>query len=96
MGAGSSEESNPLDKKDDASPPLSERIREISNNLKSLCASTPKMPEEVVVEPKTPNVELSGARFCSPRGTVTNYNSGLKVCNATTNLLIFIYGWLSC
>ncbi|KAL1531410.1 kinesin-like protein KIN-10C isoform X2 [Salvia divinorum] len=36
--------------KGDGSPPLSERIREICNNLKSLCESTPltiKMPEEI-------------------------------------------------
>ncbi|KAL0304278.1 UNVERIFIED_CONTAM: Kinesin-like protein KIN-10C [Sesamum radiatum] len=61
---------NPVHKKNDASPPLSERIREISNNLKSLCASSPlaiKMQEEAaasygsqlcyndIVEPKTPH-----------------------------------------
>ncbi|PIM98594.1 Plus-end-directed kinesin ATPase [Handroanthus impetiginosus] len=86
-------ENNFLLKKDNASPPLSERIREISNNLKSLCASTPltiKMPEEVVapyksqlsyndiVEPKTPSMELNSARYCSPRGTFSNRSTGVK------------------
>ncbi|GFP82235.1 kinesin-like protein kif22 [Phtheirospermum japonicum] len=46
------EDNNSLNRKDYGSPLLSERIREISNNLKSLCASstplTIKMPEEVV------------------------------------------------
>ncbi|KAI3458135.1 hypothetical protein Pfo_014798 [Paulownia fortunei] len=91
--ASTCEENDPLQKKDDGSPPLSERIREISNNLKSLCASTPltiKMPEEVVapyssqvgysdiVEPKTPAIELNCARYCSPRGTFSNRSSGVK------------------
>ncbi|XP_019051393.1 PREDICTED: kinesin-like protein KIN-10C isoform X2 [Nelumbo nucifera] len=53
------------------SPPLSERLRELSNSLKSLCSSTPlsiKMPQESnnpcnsqvfvdVMEPKTPRTE---------------------------------------
>ncbi|KAL9163313.1 hypothetical protein ABFS82_06G032600 [Erythranthe guttata] len=93
--ASTCDESNTLHKKNDGSPPLSERIREIANNLKSICASTPsavKMPEEVVAaynsqsqvsyndttEPKTPIVELSSARYCSPRGTFTNRSSGVK------------------
>ncbi|KAK4431479.1 Kinesin-like protein KIN-10C [Sesamum alatum] len=86
------EANNPVPKKNDASPPLSERIREISNNLKELCSSTPltiKMPEEAVAyssqlcyndiaEPKTPAMELSIARYCSPRGTFSNRSSGVK------------------
>ncbi|KAK6155684.1 hypothetical protein DH2020_009932 [Rehmannia glutinosa] len=87
------EENNPLHRNDDGSPPLSERIREISNNLKSLCASTPltiKMPEDTValynnqvgcydiVEPKTPVMELNIARYCSPRATFSNRSSGVK------------------
>ncbi|KAK4384974.1 Kinesin-like protein KIN-10C [Sesamum angolense] len=87
------EANNPVHKKNDASPPLSERIREISNNLKSLCASSPlsiKMPEEAaasygsqlcyndIVEPKTPAMELSIARYCSPRGNFSNRSSGVK------------------
>ncbi|KAL6545209.1 hypothetical protein OROHE_009874 [Orobanche hederae] len=87
-------ENNFLYWKDDGSPPLSEKIREISNNLKSLCASTSlkiKMPEDVVApysqvdcneitEPKTPVVELNIARCCSPnpRGTFSNRSSGVK------------------
>ncbi|KAL0317798.1 UNVERIFIED_CONTAM: Kinesin-like protein KIN-10C [Sesamum angustifolium] len=87
------EANNHVHKKNDASPPLSERIREISNNLKSLCASSPlsiKMPEEAaasygsqlcyndIVEPKTPAMELSIARYCSPRGNFSNRSSGLR------------------
>ncbi|KAL0400737.1 UNVERIFIED_CONTAM: Kinesin-like protein KIN-10C [Sesamum latifolium] len=87
------EANNPAHKKNDASPLLSERIREISNNLKSLCASSPltiKMPEEAaasygsqlcyndIVEPKTPAMELSIARCCSPRGNFSNQSSGVK------------------
>ncbi|KAL3630622.1 hypothetical protein CASFOL_023606 [Castilleja foliolosa] len=88
------EESNSLSRKDYGSPPLSDRIREISNNLKSLCASsTPlmiKMTEEAVApsssqvgcyeipEPKTPTIELHAARFCSPRGTFSNRGSAAK------------------
>ncbi|XP_011076150.1 kinesin-like protein KIN-10C [Sesamum indicum] len=87
------EANNPVHKKNDASPPLSERIREISNNLKTLCASSPltiKMPEEAtasyssqlcyndIVEPKTPAMELSIARCCSPPGNFSNRGSGVK------------------
>ncbi|KAG8381310.1 hypothetical protein BUALT_Bualt06G0109100 [Buddleja alternifolia] len=91
--ASTCEENNTLHKKDDSSPPLSERIREISNNLKSLCASTPlriKMPDEAVaqcssqvsyndiVDPKTPVLELKTASYCSPRDTFSNRSSRLK------------------
>ncbi|KAG8365633.1 hypothetical protein BUALT_Bualt18G0126400 [Buddleja alternifolia] len=49
--ASTCEEDNTLYKRDDASPPLSERIREISYNLRSLSTSTSlriEMPNEVV------------------------------------------------
>ncbi|KAL3653533.1 hypothetical protein CASFOL_003214 [Castilleja foliolosa] len=88
------EESNSLNMTVNGSPPLSARIREISNNLKSLCASstplTIKMPEEVVApsssqvgcyevpEPKTPTIQLNVARYCSPRGNFSNRGSGAK------------------
>ncbi|XP_059462605.1 kinesin-like protein KIN-10C [Corylus avellana] len=56
------------------SPPISARLRELSNNLKSLCSSTPlhkKLPEAIdvsfygqvstdnILEPKTPTTEQS-------------------------------------
>ncbi|CAA0834354.1 ATP binding microtubule motor family protein [Striga hermonthica] len=81
-------------KKDDGSPPLSERIKEISNNLKSLCASsTPLMvntQESVIaphnnqavhfeiMEPKTPAMKHCIARLGSPQGTFSNRSSGMK------------------
>ncbi|KAG8365631.1 hypothetical protein BUALT_Bualt18G0126200 [Buddleja alternifolia] len=49
--ASTCEEDNTLYKRDDASPPLSERIREISYNLRSLSTSTSlriEMLDEVV------------------------------------------------
>ncbi|GER51013.1 alpha/beta-Hydrolases superfamily protein [Striga asiatica] len=85
---------NSSHKKDDGSPPLSKRIKEISNNLKSLCASsTPLMvntQENVIAphnnqivhfeinEPKTPVMGHGIARFCSPQGTFSNRSSGMK------------------
>jgi hypothetical protein len=55
------------------SPPISARLQELSNNLKSLCSSTPlrkKLPEAIdvssygqvsadILEPKTPTMEQS-------------------------------------
>ncbi|KAH6757742.1 hypothetical protein C2S51_038650 [Perilla frutescens var. frutescens] len=92
--AGSTcEENKYLYKKGDGSPSLSERIREISNNLKSLSESTPltiKMPKEIAtpcsnqvsyndnLEPKTPAMEPNSARYCSPQGTFNNRSSKLK------------------
>lgn len=91
--ASTCEENNYLYIKGDGSPPLSERIREICNNLKTLCESTPstiKMPEEIAtpcnnqvsyydsVEPKTPAVEPNSARYCSPWGTFSNRSTKLK------------------
>lgn len=106
--ASTCEENNYLYKKGDGSPPLSERIREIRNNLKTLYESTPstiKMPEEIAtpcnnqvsyydsVEPKTPAVEPNSARYHSPRGTFSNRSSKLKVCD--TKYVNVMHLWLT-
>ncbi|XP_047968200.1 kinesin-like protein KIN-10C isoform X2 [Salvia hispanica] len=77
--------------KGDGSPPLSERIREICNNLKSLCEPTPlsiKMPDEIATpcnnevnyndnqEPKTPAMDRT--RYCTPQGIFDSCSSKLK------------------
>ncbi|XP_042031296.1 kinesin-like protein KIN-10C isoform X1 [Salvia splendens] len=79
--------------KGDGSPPLSERIREICNNLKSLCEPTPlsiKMPDEIATpcnneenyndnqEPKTPAMDCTSARYCTPQGIFDSCSSKLK------------------
>ncbi|KAF8412244.1 hypothetical protein HHK36_000204 [Tetracentron sinense] len=75
------------------SPPLSARLRELSNSLKSLCYSTPlsiKMPQEVgnscnnqvctnIMEPKTPGVE-NRLRF-NDNWEMTNIASPLETLN---------------
>lgn len=86
-----------LYRKGDGSPPLSERIREICNNLKSLCGPTPlsiKMPDEIATpynnegnyndnqEPKTPAMERTSLRYCTPQGTFDSCSSKLKVHDA--------------
>lgn len=84
--------------KENGSPPLSSRIREICNSLKELCESTPstiKIPDDVVVpsesqvgcnnilEPKTPATEFKIGGYHSPRGgTFSNRSSRMKVCNS--------------
>ncbi|XP_027110282.1 kinesin-like protein KIN-10C isoform X2 [Coffea arabica] len=63
------------------SPPLSERLRQLSNSLKSFCSSTPlhvKMldngdAQHNVIEPKTPIFEY-GARV-TERSEITKYSS---------------------
>lgn len=104
--AGSTcEENNYSYRKGDGSPPLSERVREICNNLKAICESTPtiKMPEEMATpckhpvlyndsqEPKTPAMDPSSARYASPWGTFSNRSSKLKVCAAKLSVLFILY-----
>lgn len=109
--ASTREEKEYLYKKSDGSPLLSEKIREICNNLKSLCESTPstiKMPEEIttscnnqmsyndIEEPKTPAVEPNSARYYSPQGTFSNRSSKLQVRDAKCQkYLDGIHFWLS-
>lgn len=80
-------ENNNFPDNEDASPPISARLQELANNLKSLCSSTPlciKMPEEKdgssynlpctdIVEPKTPVVNQD-IRL-NDRWEVANVNS---------------------
>lgn len=72
---------------EEGSPPISARLREISNNLKSLYFATPpcvKMPEENdassyglvpldIMEPKTPMVEQT--MKINDRWEAANFNS---------------------
>lgn len=76
------------------SPPLSARLRELSNNLKSLCSSTPKPQTPYsgqttctdFVEPETPVIEQNMRanenwelqRFQSPSEMFNNRSSGMK------------------
>lgn len=94
--SGSTCEENNYIYRKGGSPPLSERVKEIRNNLKAICESTPTimMPEEMATpcrhevlyndsqEPKTPAMDPSSARYCSPWGTFSNRSSKLKVCCA--------------
>ncbi|KAJ7974171.1 Kinesin-like protein [Quillaja saponaria] len=71
-GQNTNKENNSSAVNNDVSPPLSTRLRELSNNLKSLYSSTPlsmKIPEDNdalfysqvprdIVEPRTPTTEL--------------------------------------
>lgn len=92
--ASTCEENDLLYLKDNGSPLLSVKIRELCNNLKTLCESTPKIPEDVIVpsnsqenyndivEPKTPATELKIASYQTPQGcTFSNRSSNMKVCN---------------
>lgn len=93
--------------KGDGSPPLSERIREICNNLKSLCEPTPlsiKMPDEIATpcnnevnyndnqEPKTPAMDRT--RYCTPQGIFDSCSSKLKV-HDEKYIYDSIHFWLS-
>lgn len=88
IDAGTEKKDKCLQKIEGASPPLSERLREISNNLKLFCSTTPlrvKMPEEFdkqysagmcftdTIEPKTPTAEIC-TRF-SEKLEITKYSS---------------------
>ncbi|KAK9914275.1 hypothetical protein M0R45_038063 [Rubus argutus] len=80
-------ENNNFPDNEEASPPISARLQELANNLKSLCSSTPlciKMPDEKddssynlpctdIVEPKTP-VANQDLRL-NDRWEVANVNS---------------------
>ncbi|CAI9771919.1 unnamed protein product [Fraxinus pennsylvanica] len=77
----------PLKKNEDGAPSLTERLREISNNLKSLSSSTPsrvKFLENVVtpysshIDPKTPVMQRAVEIHHSPRGAFCNHSSGVK------------------
>ncbi|XP_022871686.1 kinesin-like protein KIN-10C isoform X2 [Olea europaea var. sylvestris] len=81
------EENVPLKKNEDGAPSLTERLREISNNLRSLSSSTPsrvKFLENVVtpcsnhIDPKTPVMQRAVEIYHSPRGTFSNRSSGVK------------------
>ncbi|KAL2550486.1 ATP binding microtubule motor family protein [Forsythia ovata] len=81
------EENVHLKKNEDGSPSLTERLREISNNLRSLCSSTPSRvefldnavaPYSSHIDPKTPITEHAVERYYSPRGTFSNRSSGVK------------------
>lgn len=80
----------PLKKNEDGVPSLTQRLREISNNLRSLSSSTPsrvKFLENVVtpcsnhIDPKTPVMQRAVEIYHSPRGTFSNRSSGVKVCD---------------
>lgn len=74
-----------------ASPPLSARLREISNNLKLFCSATPlrvKLSEEVdkqhnktmtfndsSIEPRTPTAETCATRFNQKEVEIAKYCS---------------------
>ncbi|XP_050253263.1 kinesin-like protein KIN-10C isoform X1 [Quercus robur] len=70
------------------SPPISSRLRELSNNLKLLCSSTSSYDQvsTEIVEPKTPIMEQSRtlddrwdvADVNSPWGTFSMRSSGMK------------------
>lgn len=84
-------ENVPLKKNEDGALSLTERLREISNNLRSLCSSTPSRvkfldnaitPYSSQIDPKTPVMERLVERYHSPRGTFSNRSSGVKVRDA--------------
>ncbi|KAL8557166.1 hypothetical protein ACS0TY_004571 [Phlomoides rotata] len=86
-GAGTCEENNLLHMEESGSPPLSLRIRELCNNLKTLCESTPTIivPSDSQVyyndtfEPKTPDTEFKIISHLTPRGgTFSNRSSRMK------------------
>ncbi|XP_022888919.1 kinesin-like protein KIN-10C [Olea europaea var. sylvestris] len=81
------EENVPLKKNEDGVPSLTQRLREISNNLRSLCSSIPSRvkfldnavtPYSSQIDPKTPVMELPVKRYRSPRGTFSSRSSGVK------------------
>ena len=83
------------------SPPISSRLRELSNNLKLLCSSTSSYDQvsTEIVEPKTPIMEQSRtlddrwdvADVNSPWGTFSMRSSGMKVRSNHFSNTLFIF-----